>query len=202
VRRLAALACLGLATVVLGGCGGGADEGEEARIETAIVASNSNDPADCSRYSTLKMLEQSTKLEGDAAIGGCEQVATESWPLASELTVTDVEVDGAEATAHVAFEGAAYDGQTFAVALVERDGRWKVDGITAFVVFDRERMIRQWGRLLLSRAVTPGEVDVFRCMASRLDILDDEGLEALVLDPSPEPLLQLSQSCEPGRQSA
>jgi hypothetical protein len=202
VRRLAGLTLFVLGALAAVGCGESGGPGETAEIEEAIVASNSNDPADCRRFQTLRMLEQSTKLRGRAAVASCERVALEEWPLATSVTVTKVEVDGSEATAHAAFEGSANDGQTFEVALVKRVEGWKLDQILAFVVFSPEKLVLEWGRQMLTRAATAAERDTSICVLHRLEQMSDAELEALVLESTLEPFLRLMGSCESPSASA
>jgi len=51
---------------------------------------------------------------------------------AEAVTISNVEVDGAKATAEVEFEGGGFNGQVLEVALVEAGGDWKLDQTTGF----------------------------------------------------------------------
>lgn len=192
------------AALVLPACGGGdgGDAGDEEEIRAVIEASAmSTYPADCTRYLTLNMLEQNTKLRGRAAIQECEATAIET-PVPDAVWSSDIEVDGERATARVDFEGGASDGQAYDIALREIDGQWKLHEILSFAVFDREQMILETGRQGLERARSAEDVDFATCIIGELEKLSDADLEALVLDPSQEPLLELVRPCMPRSASA
>jgi len=196
--RAAVLALLGLVALGLAACGGSGDDGDEDEIRAMVeVSAMSTYPADCTRYLTLNMLEQTTKRQGRAAVRECEENTLEESSGPDAVWSSDIEVDGDRATARVAFEGGSYDGQAFDVALVEIDGQWKLHELVSFATFDREALVLGWGREGLERAASAEQADIVSCVIGELDKLSDADLQALVLDPSPEPGAALVRPCEP-----
>lgn len=195
MRRLA-LPVLFLAfATVFAACGGG--ESDEDQITDAIVTLAMNsDPANCEELATLSFLEQVEQEEGRAAIEECEEDAQDPSNDAETVDVTDVEVDGSDATATVAFEGGGLDGQTVSVALVEEDGSWKLDEIERFVKLDRQPLLDA-----LEEGVTEAsEEDNLEgidpdCMIERIEDFTDAELEETVLSPTPEPLFEAAEAC-------
>jgi hypothetical protein len=194
MSQWAALSAL-VATLGLLACGGGSSAGDRRAVEETLrEASMSDDPADCRRLLTRKLMEQSSRERGAAAVRTCEE-ETETMELPDRVSVDDVVVDGSEARGDVAFEGSSLDGQEVTMALVEGDGTWKVDEMVAFAELDREALILEIGRDLYGRVNDRVEARAVECFLARLESLGDPGLEALVLDPSPEPLLALAEGC-------
>lgn len=200
MRRLA-LALLVLLAVGLSACGGGG--GEEEEIRTMIEASStSSNPADCRRYSTLNLLEQTHKVQGQAAVSACEESAFEPHELPTAVEVTRIEVEGDRATAQVASVDGPFNEQEMVVALVEEDGSWKGDEILEFAVFDREAFILEAGREMMEGARDRREADAFACLIGQLERMSDAELEAILLDPSPQPGSDLVRPCLPRSASA
>jgi hypothetical protein len=195
--RLLALAALAATTVVLGACGGGADTGDvEAITATITESATTSFPADCRRLHTRRSLEQDTKLQGEAAVRACEEDALyENTQVADGVTVTEIDVDGSRATATVALDGSPLDGQVLTMDLVWSE-HWKLDRIAGFVEFDREKLILGLGRSIFSGAATRGDADIASCLVTQLEALDDTALETLVLDSSPDEIIELFGLCE------
>lgn len=201
MRRLS-LALLGLAALGLSACGGG-EGGDEEAIRTVIEASaTSTDPADCRRYATINMLEQSTKVQGEAAVRACEEAKLEAHELPTVVEVTRIEIDGDEATAQVATVDGAYSEQEPKIALVEEDGSWKEDEVLEFAGFDREAFLLEFGREIMSRARTAAHAQANACALRQFERLGDSELEAVLLDPSQEAINDLVRACEPRSASA
>jgi hypothetical protein len=198
VRRLT-LALLGLVALGLSACGGGeGGAGDEEEIRAVIEASaTSTNPADCRRHSTMNSLERSFKVQGRAAVRACEESKLEPRDLPSAVEVTRIEIDGDEATAQVASVDGPYEEQEVVIALVEEEGSWKEDDVLEFAVFDREAFILEFGRDVMDGARTPAQVRASACVIDQLERFDDAELEALLLDPSPQPILDLARPCEP-----
>jgi hypothetical protein len=181
---------------------GGSGVGDRQEVEDTLVESAlSTDPADCTRLFTRKVLEQTTKLRGEAAVRICEEEAAGGESAAEGASVAGIEIEGGEATADVSFEGSDFDGQTLTMALVEDDGAWKIDELLAFAELDREKLVLQFGRDIYSYVGSSVDAGFAECVLARLEGLGDPGLEALILDPSPDPLRGLVQGCE-GSESA
>lgn len=183
--------------MALGGCGGGAGGDAQAITATITQSTTNSYPANCLRLHTRALLEQSTKLRGRAAVLACEEEAVAGAPVADRVTVTEIEVDGTEASADVAFEGTAYDGQTLTLALVDDGERWKIARILGFVDLDAGKLAFEIGRAVFEGARTPAETQEARCFLGELERLNPEKLEALIVDPSPNPLLDLLRPCTP-----
>lgn len=197
MRSPSLLALLGSALLLCACGGGGGDVGDEAEIRTVIEASATSPyPADCTRYATLNFLEQGTKMRGRPAVVACEETTLEA-SVPDAVRSRDIEVDGERATAQVAFEGGPSGGQTFEVALVEVGEQWKLHELLSFVVFDREQLILEMGRQGLEQARSAADVDFATCIIGALERLSDADLEALVLDPSQEPLYEVVRPCVP-----
>jgi hypothetical protein len=194
VRKLLLLGgCLIGAALVLSACGGG--EGDEDKIASAIeTLATSTDPADCVALSTLAFMEQTESEEGKAAEKACEEDAEEPSGDPDSVTVSEVEVDGAAATANVAFVGGNLDGQTLTIGLVEEDGDWKLDQLESFAEFDKAKLVAAFDEGLTES----GELEeaLASCMVEELEASSNEELEELVLSGSPEGFIALAESCE------
>lgn len=171
---------------------------EEATVKEAIVATTKSDnPEDCARLLTPHYLEQSTKLEGEAAVTACEEQAVDPHvEIPREVAVSEVEVGSGSATATVAFTGSGFDGQTVRLALVKRGGQWKFHELLSFVDLDAERLATEMGRELLLRIESPQEAESTNCLVGLLGEMSDQALEALVLDDSLDRILALANRCD------
>ena len=194
MRRLGTLPlALLLLVFALAACGGG--EGEEGRIVEVVERSaTSTDPADCEALATREFLEQTQYSRGEQAVESCEENAEEGGKPDS-VEVSEVEVDGFEATANTAFEGGEFDGQTFEVALVEEDGDWKMDELTGFAVFDRENFA-QLVEAVIERNAGEAGGGLAACVAETLAELPQSKAEELILEASPQPIVEAVEDCE------
>jgi hypothetical protein len=118
------------------GCGGGGGASDEAQIEATIKqVMTAVTPSACAHYSTQDFLEQRTGEKGDAAVEKCEsdaesselRKAAEKIDLSKEISFSNIEVDGDEATAEMSFK--ALDRKPIEFELVREDDLWKVDGV-------------------------------------------------------------------------
>jgi hypothetical protein len=187
---------------VLAACGGGEGDGDrddDAAIEKAIVAFvGSDDPADCWKFTTRRLLEKLSKTNYEMALASCEALAVNpllDYMKKATVTEIEIEVDGGTATAIASFVGGFVDGQTLRLGLVEREGRWMNDEIFGFVDLDEEKLATEWGRLLLLLSASPQEAESMTCVMNRLLELSEEDLEAMYLGSDPDSYLQLIQSC-------
>lgn len=198
------VAALLVCAFAFAGCGDQGDDGGDAiEVEEMIVSTaKSDDPAGCARLLTLHYLEQTTKLEGEAAVAACEESAVDPHnELPSKVTVSRVDVDGDSATATVAFVGSIFDRQTVRLALVRRDGQWKFHELLAFIDLDTERLVTEMGRELLHKAESPREAEATGCVVRLLGEMSAPALESLMLDHSLDRILALGERCA-GRSSA
>jgi hypothetical protein len=138
-RSLVLICLLIVPALVLAACGSGG--GEEGTIEEVIETSaTSTDPADCKELSTQQFMEQIAQAEGAEAVKTCEKEASEETG-AKSASVSNIEVDGSEATAEVALTGGGLDGQSVEVALVKQGDQWKLNEITGFTKFDQAKVV-------------------------------------------------------------
>lgn len=202
-RRWPGLILCGLvAALALPACGEG-EEGDAAQIEATITASaTSRDPADCRRYRTQGMLEQSAKARGEEAVEACEESVLEGWERPTAVKVTRIEIDGDEATAQVATVGGAYSEQEVLIALVEEGDKWMEDEFLGFAEFNREAYLLESGREIMERARTRAHANANACVIGLMEQLSDAEIEALLIDPSPQAFEDFVRPCEPRSASA
>jgi hypothetical protein len=131
---------LTLCALGLAACGGG--DSDTGKIEEAIeTAATGADPSKCTEVETQHFVEQSNQERGPAALKECEKEARKGEGAAESVEVSNVEVDGSQATADVALTGGAFDGQTIEVGMVEEDGQWKANELTSFTNFDKGKFL-------------------------------------------------------------
>lgn len=191
-RLLLPVALLALAAFALAACG--SSESDEDKVVDVIETSvTSTDPADCEALSTLAFMEQSTSSTGKDAVKACEEDAEDTSNDAEDVTVSEVEVDGSDATANVALVGGSLDGQTVTVALVEEDGDWKMDRITGFTKFDKESLVNGFEENFEESEV---EAPLAGCIVELLDESSNEELEELIVSGGEEGFVELAEECE------
>jgi hypothetical protein len=197
VRKLRLLLPLALSALALGlvACGGGGDSDEDEVVETIETSVVSTDPADCKELATLAFVEQTEFEQGPAAFESCEESAGETENDPDSVEVTEVEVDGSNAGADVAFEGGSFDGQVLSVALVEDGGTWKMDEITGFVEFDQDHLAQTFEREITSGGdALPAAVA--SCLGDELRALSPREFEDLILNGDAQPLIELVEDCQ------
>jgi hypothetical protein len=170
-------------------CGDSASD-KETIARTIETAQALTDPGDCTELMTQAFVEQETGDEGVEAVEGCEQYAESVNP---PVEVSNIEVDGSNATADVTYsEGAfAFAGQTLTVALVEEDGGWKLDETIRFAKLDQldqrkvvNKLAEGWG--------SPAEDD---CIRKALGEWSRPELEEFLVDGSERPFDEILISC-------
>lgn len=187
--------CLLLASAIaLTACGGG-DSDSEGEIEEVIeTAAIRTDPAKCTDLMTAAFLNQSSDLSGDGALKECEEEAGDTSDDPDLVTVSEVEVDGADANAEVAFVGGIYDGQTVAVALVEEDGSWKLDEVTGFADLDVDALAATVEEQFEEAGeITPTQIS---CIGNGLREAPKGEIEELLFGSSSQPLVEFAEACE------
>jgi hypothetical protein len=195
-RRLLLLPCLllvlGLALSACGGSSGGGDD--EGQIETAIETSaTSSDPADCKKYSTQEFMEQSTNTEGAAAVKLCEENAKEEQG-AETAEVSEVEVDGSEATAEVALTGGSLDGQSLEIALVKEGSDWKLNELVGFTELDPTALAESIGGALKEEGGAAAAIAP--CIEENFEVAEQSEIEELVIGGSTKPIEELAEECQ------
>jgi hypothetical protein len=139
-KRLLLLPCiLLLSALALAACGSSGDS--KGEIEEAIKTSaTSTDPADCKKLNTEKFMEQTTQESGSAAVKECEEEA-KNGEGAESVRVSEVEVDGSDATAEVALSGGSLDGQALELALVKDGDQWQLNEVVEFTKFNQAKLV-------------------------------------------------------------
>ncbi len=195
MKKLHLLFPLALLALALGlAASGGGESDEDTIVEVIEASATSTDPADCEALSTQAFLEQTQLSKGEEAVESCEENAKETKDDPDSVEVSDVEVDGSDATAVAAFAGGNFDGQTFTVALVEEDGDWKLDEITGFAEFDQKRLGDSLEEALLSEGETL-EKELAECFGEAVRQAPQKQAESLVLDGSGKALVQILEGC-------
>ena len=191
---LAAMALAVIASLALAACGGGDDSGssdDQDQITQAIdAAATSGDPAACTKYQTLQFTEQTTGEQGQAAVQACQKDATNT--AADSIDVTDIEVDGDNATAKGKATGSIFDGQTLDVALVKEDGQWKLDDFKGFVNLDKDSMIAAFTAQLQSEGDPPQAID---CLKQQFQAASEDVIEGTFVDSDTQAEQQLFGPC-------
>jgi hypothetical protein len=139
----------------LAGCGGDDDTGtsanggsDEAQITQVITtATTTTSRQNCTELMTTRFVEQNAAKTGEAAIEDCA-TNDPGETDADSVDVSNIEVDGDNATADVAIHGSAYDGQTLKVSLVKEGDQWKLDHVDSFVHFDAQAMAAAFAKAL------------------------------------------------------
>jgi hypothetical protein len=103
-----------------------------------------------------------------------------------------VKVDGAKASADVAFVGGTFDGQKVNVALVEADNDWKLDRIESFVSFDKNKLVTGFEEGFEDAELSAEQK---QCFAEALRGASDSDLEELLLNGSEARFVELLGAC-------
>ena len=190
-KRLLALPfLLILSALALSACGGSSSDEDqiEATIESSVTSS---DPADCTKLSTQAFMEQSSSTEGPAAVKECEETSDEG--AAESVDVSNVVVDGSEASADAAFTGAEFDSQTLELALVEEDGDWKLNEVVGFTKLDTPKL----GAALAAQFEADGELseEVANCIVGGFEESSQPEVEELLFSGSSAAIEELAEEC-------
>jgi hypothetical protein len=143
-RGVTAMLCAALAVAAVAGCGGGSDDGDateeiEQLLETAFTTS---DPAQCDQITLEGIRDLNPRVaQADDPFAECRQ-SLDSGGEADSIEISDVSVDGSEATAVVAPEGGSLAGSRVTVSLVD-DGGWKLNGFDTVELADREAYLAE-----------------------------------------------------------
>lgn len=201
MRKLQLLFPLALLALALGltACGGGESE-EDKIVEVIETSAVSTDPADCEALATQAFLEQTQFSQGEEAVGSCEESAEETEDNPDSVEVSEVEIDGSDATAEAAFVGGNFDGQTFTAALVEVDGDWKLDELTGFAEFDQEALATslEEGLQAGDDAVDP---ELAECFGETVREVPRAQAEDLIIGGSSQPIVEIVEGCSEGLES-
>ncbi len=192
-RHLLLPVLLLISALALAACGSSGSS-DESQIEEAIEKSaTSTDPAACTEFGTQSFLEQSTQESGQAAVKRCEKEAGEPQTHAESVEVTEVEVEGEEATADAAISGGSFDGQTLEVALTKEEGQWKLNELTGFAKLDTAKLAEAFEK----EFTKSGEISesLSSCIVEGIEESSQSEIEELILSGSPEGFEELAKEC-------
>lgn len=176
----------------------GDEAGKEDEIADVIeVVFLGNDPSKCTEAMTPAFIAQIEMTRKEDSLGECEEgVREDGVNDADSVEVSEVEVDGSEATADVAFSGGNYDGQVLTVALLEEDGSWKLDEMARFAKLDKEQLAGAFEEAFEAEDA-PGPL-VQACFGDTIRDLTQSEIEEVVLSGSPELLRVILKGCSGG----
>lgn len=195
-RSLLLVPCLLLfAAALLSACGGGGDS-DESKIEAAIETSaTSADPSNCTELQTQKFDEQNAAVAGAAAIEACEKESEEDEDQAESVAVSNVSVDGDEASAEAALTGGALDSQAVEIDLVKDGDNWKLDEIVGFTKFDAKALGEAFeARFKGEEEEIPAQIS--SCLVETFSSVSQDEAEELIFGGSQKPLEELVVSCQ------
>jgi hypothetical protein len=187
-----ALAAASLAAFALAACGSSnSNSADEDQITAAITAAaTSSDPSVCTKYQTQRFVEQTNSGTGQAAVRSCEKDASN---VADKVDVTDISVDGSNATAKAHVTGSIFDGQTLDLALVKENGQWKLDVFKGFENFDKAAYIAAFPAALAKEGnIPPQAVD---CLKSSLQATPDQTIENSFVNNDQQAQNQIFEPC-------
>jgi hypothetical protein len=175
---------------------GGSDESDEDKVIDVIETSvTGNDPANCKELLTQAFLEQTELEQGGQAVKSCEASAKDTSDDPDSVKVSEVEVDGAAASANVAFTGGGFDGQTISLALVEEDGDWKLDEMTGFAKFNQEKLANAFEEAFSEE---DGNPQLVTCFGETIRGLSKGQAEEIVIGGSSRPVEEVAEGCIEG----
>jgi hypothetical protein len=193
-RRFALAFLLVFSALVLVACGSSGN-GDESQIEEAIETSaTSTDPADCTKLETQQFMEQTTQESGKAAVAKCEKEA-EAEEGAESASVSNVEVNGSNATAEAALSGGGLSGQTVEVALVKDGDQWKLDEVVKFTKFDRAKLIEYFEEEF-SKSSNELPPKLAGCFIEAFQEGSQAEIEELLLGSSAKGFEEIAEACQ------
>jgi hypothetical protein len=189
------LALLALAVLSLAACGGGGGSSAEGEIKEVIEkAATTSDPANCTERETLNFVEQNSQAEGQAALKACKEEAEAGEEQAEGVKVSNVSVNGENATADVLFEGGSLGEQALEVGLVEEKEKWKLDKIEGFAEYDARALGTAFEK---SFEKEPYELtkEQSSCIAKAISELSQKEAEAMFFEGESQKLAELGENC-------
>jgi hypothetical protein len=173
-----AAGALGLA--VLAGCGDGGDDEAEAEIRDVLeIVLTTADPEQCGLFTpnAFEQLAPDVARSKDPSKACAEAISDAA--SAKSIEISEVEVDGSEATATVTPDGGTYAGATVTIGLVEDDG-WKLDAVTGLEIEDREAYLASYAENAVGVSFVDAEEG--RCLSGEIEAnATDEDLERAVV---------------------
>jgi hypothetical protein len=185
-----------LAAVALAACGGGGGSSDEGQIEETIETSaTTSDPSNCTELETQAFVEQNTGTQGGAAVKECEEEAEEGEETAESVDVSNVSVNGEEATAEVAFSGGSLDSQAVEVGLVKEGDNWKLNEILGFTEFDAAKLAESLqNKFAEEKEAIPANLAT--CIVEAFSEASQSEAEELTFSGSSKPIEELAEACQ------
>lgn len=133
------------------------------------------------------------ETEADAVSGAIAASAIAAD--AEDVTVSEVEVDGARASAEVALAGGGFGGQTLAVTLAETEAGWEIEEISAFVAYDGAALAAALEERFeaISDEISPAQVS---CVGDLVREAPRAKMEALLLTGDSSGFVEFAEACE------
>ena len=110
------------------------------------------------------------------------------------MAVTNVEVEGSEATADAAFTGSTFDGQAISVALVKDGDQWKLNEVVGFAKLDKTALVESLAEELEDPSSEVNE-ETAVCIEEGFEEASQPEVEELLFSGSHEPIEELAESC-------
>jgi hypothetical protein len=193
-RLLVPLGLLVLVALTITACGGGGSSAEGEITEVIEKAATTTDPSNCTKIETLAFVEQNSSEKGKSAIKACEEEAEAGEEQAEGAKVSSISVNREKATAEVEFEGGSLGSQSLELALVEEEGKWKVDQVEGFANYDGaalgeafEKEFEENPEGLSKKQAT--------CIAQAVGKASQAEAEAMFFGGSPEKILEVAKGC-------
>ena len=181
-------------TLGLAACGGGGESDEDKIASTIETAATSTDPAVCTETQTLNFMEQTASGTGKEAEKNCEKEAEEETNQPDSVTVSQVKVNGENATADAEFKGGTFDGQTLELGLVDEDGEWKLDEFTGFANFDPAPFVKALTEQIENEPEI--EPEIASCIVEGIEELSNSELESVVVENNTEVFAEIAEGCQ------
>ncbi|HTR76191.1 MAG TPA: hypothetical protein VMH33_13130 [Solirubrobacterales bacterium] len=195
-RILVPLALMVLAGLTLAACGGGGSSAESEITEVIETAATTQDPSNCTEYATQRFNEQNEQTQGAEATSVCEEEEeSQEGSLTEKATVSNVSVEGEEATAEVEFEGGKLTEQKLEVALVEEEGQWKLDQIEGFAEYNGAALAGVFQETLDKESPEGLSEEQLTCIIGGISEASAGEAEELFFSGSKEPLEELAEEC-------
>jgi hypothetical protein len=188
------LGLLVLVALAIAACGGGGSSAESEISEVTEKALTTTDPSNCTEIETLAFAEQNNGQKGKAAIKACEEEAKTGEAQAEGAKVSNISVNGEEATAEVKFEGGPLSSQSLEMALAEEEGKWKVDQIEGFANYDGAALGEAFKKGFEENPKGLSKKQV-TCISQGVAKVSQAEAEAMFFGGSPEKIIEVAKGC-------
>jgi len=195
VKRLLLLPCLLVLSAFAFAACGSSSSSEESKVEETIeTAATSTDPANCAKLETQSFMEQTSSEGGKSAQKGCEEEA-EKGENADSVEISNVEVDGSDATGEVVLAGGnSLEGQTLEVALVKEGDQWKLSEVVKFANFDKAKLVESFEREIEKAGETSSKFAT--CFIDAFKKADQAEVEAMLFSGNSKAFEEIARNCQ------